>query len=185
MTGKTNDAISRYTLSAVLMCSLAGLAASPASAQDNNVQISGALVSEPCTLDAGTNTLTIALGSVIAKSLYSDSRTAPVPFIVTLTDCDTAIAKAVELTFNGTEDAALPGKLAASGEGGTGIGIGIATAEGVELPVNQSTPAFALQDGTTAISLQAWVEAEPNAVTQQSLTPGEFSAVATIDASYP
>lgn len=185
MTGKTNDAISRYALSAMLMCSLAGLAASPASAQDNNLQISGTLVSEPCTLDADSNTLTVAFGAVIAKSLYRDSRTTPVPFAVTLTDCDTSIAQAVELTFSGTEDAALPGKLAASGEGGTGIAIGIETAEGVELPINTTTPAFALQEGTTAINLQAWVQAEPEAIAQRSLIAGDFSTVATIGASYP
>lgn len=185
MACKMTDAISQHTLSVMLMCLLAGFNVMQANALDNNLQISGTLVSEPCTLDADSNTLTVAFGAVIAKSLYRDSRTTPVPFAVTLTDCDTSIAQAVELTFSGTEDAALPGKLAASGEGGTGIAIGIETAEGVELPINTTTPAFALQEGTTAINLQAWVQAEPEAIAQQSLIVGDFSAVATIGASYP
>ncbi|MEN4978167.1 fimbrial protein [Erwinia billingiae] len=186
MTDSMKEAISRGTLLMMLMCLLTGLPVPQATAVDyNNLQISGALVSEPCKLDAGNNTLSVAFGSVIAKSLYSDSRTKPVPFAVTLTDCDTSIAQAVNLTFSGIEDAALPGRLAASGEGGTGIGIGIETVEGVELPINQATPVFALQNGTTLINLQAWVQAEPDAIDHQSLIPGEFNAVATLDASYP
>ncbi len=176
---------SAHILSWVVMCLLFSSHPFPAVAQDKNLQISGTLVNEPCTMNPDNNTLSVAFGSVIEKTLYSDSRTKPVPFKVTLTDCDTSIAKSLNLTFSGTEDAALPGMLAASGDGGKGIAIGIATAEGVSLPVNQTTPAFALQDGTTVINLQAWVEAEPDVIAQQSLISGEFSAVATIDASYP
>ncbi len=184
MTNNMNSAFSRRVLSAGLLCLLAGFSARQASALDDNLQITGTLVSEPCTLDVSSDLL-VNFGSVITPQLYRDSRTEGVPFKVSLLDCDTAIGEQVNLTFSGDESSVLPGKLAASGDGGTGIAIGLETLDGAAVQLNQLTPTFALQDGTTAISLQAYVQAEPEAIAQHSLVPGSFSANATISASYP
>lgn len=181
----TNKTVSLYTIFLGLIFLLVGLSVRPARAVDNNLQISGALVSEPCTLDVKGNTLSVDFGTVIEKSLYSDTRTHGVPFTVTLTDCDTSLGSDVNLTFGGEESIPLPGLLVATGAGASGIAIGIETPEGVSLPLNTPTKAFPLQNGTTAIVLQAYVQAEPDAITARSLVPGEFTAAATIDASYP
>lgn len=154
-------------------------------ALENNVHIDGTLVSEPCTLDPDGNTLTVDFGSVVMKGLYKDTRTAAIPFIITLTDCDTTLGKDVVLQLNGDESVALPGMLAAKGAGGVGIAIGLETPEGIAIAFNKQTPAFAIADGTTQIPLQAWVQAEPDAIKNKSLVAGEFSAAATLDVSYP
>ncbi|MEI9482397.1 fimbrial protein [Enterobacter cancerogenus] len=169
------------TTALVLALFTAGLA----SALDNNLQISGTLVTEPCSLDVNNNTLTVDFGTIIEKGLYKDVRTPGFPLTITLTECDISLGKLVNLTFTGAESAALPGYLATTGAGSTGVAIGIETPDGVNLPLNKATPGYALQDGTTQIALQAYVEAEPEAIKNQSLVPGEFSATATIDAEYP
>lgn len=185
MTNKKNGTSAYPVLLIGLVCLLAGLRTDQTRAMDNNLQITGALVSEPCTLNVSDNTLSVEFGSVVEKTLYSDTRTHGVPFTVNLTDCDTSLGKLVNLTFSGAESTALPGLLDTTGDGSTGIAVGIETSEGVALPLNQPTQAFDLQDGTTAIVLQAYVQAEPETLSQHNLVPGDFSAVATIDASYP
>lgn len=185
MTKILNGTLPLRALTVGLMCLLVDFNVQQANALDNNLQIGGTLVSEPCTLDVNDNTLLVDFGTVLDNTLYKDTRTLGLPFRVTLTDCDTSLAKSVNLTFSGQESVALPGLLITSGSGATGIAIGIETLDGVALPVNHPTPSYDLQDGTTAINLQAYVQAEPKALEQHSLVPGSFSAVATIDASYP
>lgn len=157
----------------------------PAQALDNNLQISGTLVTEPCTLDVNNNTLAVDFGTVIEKGLYKDVRTPSVPLTITLTECDISLGKTVNLTLTGAESTSLTGYLATTGPGSAGVVIGIETPEGINQPVNKAMTGLALNDGTTQIVLQAYVQAEPEAIKNQSLVPGAFSATATIDAEYP
>lgn len=153
-----------------------------ATALDNNLQIGGTLVAEPCNIDSDVP-LEVDFGTVIIKGLYSNIRTAPAPFIINLTECDISLGKDVTLLFRGNENLALPGLLAADAM--AGIAIGIEQPDGKALPVNQMTPAYKLQNGTTSIALQAYVEAEPQTITDHSLVPGDFTATATIEVAYP
>lgn len=157
----------------------------PSQALEKNLQISGKLVTEPCTLDVNNNTQTIDFGTVIEKGLYKDVRSPGVPLTISLTECDINLGKTVNLTLAGAESKPLPGYLIATGSGSAGVAIGIETPEGKNLPINKSMTGFALNDGTTDIVLQAYVQAEPDAIKNQSLVPGAFSATATIDAEYP
>lgn len=161
------------------------MTAQSAQALDNNLQIGGTLVSEPCTLDPAQNTLTVDFGPIIMKGLYKEARTASIPFMITLSDCDTTLGKTVAITLSGDESKALPGMLAAKGTGGSGIAVGLETPEGIGVAINKEMPAYTLQNGATQIPLQAWIEAEPDAIKNQSLIAGEFSATATLDVRYP
>lgn len=170
---------------ALLLLLLGLLMDGPAQALENNLQISGTLVTEPCTLDVNNNTLAVDFGTVIEKGLYKDVRTPGVPLTITLTECDISLGKTVNLTLTGAESTPLTGYLATTGAGSAGIAIGIETLEGVNQPVNKAMTGLALNDETTQIVLQAYVQAEPEAIKNQSLVPGAFSATATIDAEYP
>ncbi|MNF15674.1 Fimbrial adapter PapK precursor [compost metagenome] len=59
------------------------------------------------------------------------------------------------------------------------------TPEGVALSFNQPTPAWNLTSGTNSFKLMAYVAAEPAAIQNQSITPGDFSATATFELAYP
>lgn len=155
-----------------------------AQALDNNLNITGNLVAEPCTIDT-SKPLEVDFKTVILKGLYSEGQSPAVPFNVELKACDTAMGQSASLTFKGTESQALPGLIVAEGAGSSGIAIGMEQPDGTALPFNQATPAYALQDGTTTIALMAYVKAEPQAIASQTLTPGAFTATATFEVAYP
>lgn len=171
-----------FTFAALVTVLLSGL--HTAEALDNNLNITGNLVAEPCTIDTD-KPLEVDFKTVILKSLYSQGRSPSVPFHVELKECDTAMGQSASLTFKGAESLALPGLITAEGSGGQGIAIGMEQPDGTALPFNQATPAYALQDGTTTIALAAYIQAEPNAITDQTLTPGDFTATATFEVAYP
>lgn len=166
------------------------LAVSPVRALDNNLSVTGTLVTEPCALDVDQNTLTVDFGTVIKKGLYGEP-TRPQPLTVTLTGCDLSLGASVSLVFTGTESSGLPGYLAATGDGGAGVAIGLETLDGTAIPVNAVSPVYDLAanlqaDGATVLlPLQAFVQAEPDAIRDHSLVSGDFSATAVIAATYP
>lgn len=91
------------------------------------------------------------------------------------------MGQSASLTFVGKESGPLPGLISAQGAGGAGIAIGMSQPDGTPLPFNKATPAYALQEGTTTLVLEAYVQAEPQAITAQTLTPGDFTATATFE----
>ncbi|WP_227718565.1 fimbrial protein [Morganella morganii] len=64
-----------------------------------------------------------------------------------------------------------------------GLAIGIETPAG-PLPLNKPAR-HALSDGTTTLNFQGYVQAEPDAVKDKTLTTGVLSATATFEISYP
>lgn len=153
-------------------------------ATENNLAFNGTLVTEPCNLDPETTDVVVDFGTVIKKGLYLNNRTNAELFSITLTDCDTTLGEKVEMTFKGAESDELPGMLAVAGEA-KGVAIGMATKEGRPLPFNQPVPAMLLNDGTTNLTFQAWVEGEPEAIKDESIISGAFSAIATFEIDYP
>lgn len=171
-------------LCALILMLLAASATRDAQALENNLHFSGALVSEPCNLEPQDSELSVSFGSVVEKYLYLNTRTKSVPFTINLKDCDTRLGDKVVLTFKGTENGALPGLLAVTGSA-TGIAIGMETSDGTALPFNQPTPEYTLTNGANSLVLQAYVQGEPEAIAQQKITPGDFTAAATFELAYP
>lgn len=174
----------RVSFCALSVALLAAINVNEAQALDNNLHFSGTLVSEPCNLDPQTSDITVDFSSVVEKYLYQNTRTLGVPFVVNLTDCDISLGNKVTMTFKGTESSVLPGLLAVTGTA-KGIAIGMETPEGTKLPFNQPTPEYALVTGSNQFILHAYVQGEPVAIAQQTITPGDFSATATFELAYP
>lgn len=174
----------RVPLCVLSLALLAAINVNEARALDNNLHFSGSLVSEPCNLDPQTSDITVDFSSVVEKYLYQNTRTQGMPFVVNLTDCDISLGNKVTMTFKGTENSALPGLLAVTGTA-KGIAIGMETPEGTALPFNQPTPEYAITTGNNQITLQAYVQGEPVAIAQKTITPGDFSATATFELAYP
>lgn len=152
---------------------------------EDNLQFRGALVAEPCVIPPGEENIALDFGTVISKYLYANQRTKSEPFILHLTECDPAIAGSVSVTFSGVESAALPGLLAPdAGSAAKGIAIGIETASGSAQPLNKPSPSAALLAGDNRLSWQAFVQGEPAALADKSLTPGAFTATATFSLDY-
>ncbi|EGT3573385.1 fimbrial protein [Citrobacter sp. ANG330] len=154
---------------------------------ENNVQISGQLVAEPCTLSTDSSAITLDFGNLVSKYFYQTSRTPGEPFAIVLTECDTSLGNSATVTFKGTESVALPGLLVPDDGDTHGIAFGIETDEGSPQPLalNQPSPVFALANGTNTLALRGYVQAEPDAIAAQSLTAGPFIATATFQIDYP
>lgn len=153
-------------------------------AGENNLQLNGTLVSDPCELDPQTSDLIIDFKSVIEKNLYSDIRTPGQPFTLNLINCDTALGQQVSFTFTGPESPTLPGLLAVTGTA-AGIAIGLESGNGSNLAINKPTTSQALADGLNSFTFKAYVTALPEALQNHTLIAGDFSATATVEMAYP
>lgn len=169
-----------------LVSLLAALATAPAWAgEGKNVHLYGTLVAEPCVIPPGEEEITLDFGTVIDKYLYLNTRTQGQPFSIHLTECDLSLGRMVNVIFLGTENTALPGLLAIDGVSqATGIGIGLETQQAKPVPINRASNKYLLQSGDNRIALKAYVQGEPDAIRNQSIERGPFSATATFSLEY-
>lgn len=154
---------------------------------DSQVDFDGTLIEDPCTLAVGTqgSEQTVDFGTVINKYLYANTRSPVQTFTILLQDCDTSLGKTVSFIFHGTEDTVQPGLLALDPTSGAqGVAIGLASADGTPLPLNEASGTSTLNDGDTQISFQTYVQASPTAILNNAIVVGEFSATATFEMVY-
>ncbi|CAI1124201.1 Major MR/P fimbria protein precursor [Serratia quinivorans] len=151
-----------------------------------NMRLFGEVVMEPCALLPGDENISLDFGTVVEKYLYLNQRTHGKPFQLHLTGCDVQPGSGVTLTFSGTPNVALPGLLALDGGSqASGIAIGMETVAGKMLPFNEVSEVYPLTPGDNVITLQAYVQGEPDALNNQGIRHGNFSAVATFSLAYP
>ncbi|WP_454889845.1 fimbrial protein [Serratia quinivorans] len=154
-------------------------------AGENNVYLHGALVAEPCVIPPGDEEIPLDFGTIIDKYLYLNTRTLGQAFEIHLEECDLTLGKTVSVTFTGTENSTLPGLLALDGGStATGIAIGLETPSAKRLPLNQASDKSLLQAGSNIIALTAYVQGEPQAITNHSIGRGAFTATATFNLEY-
>lgn len=154
-------------------------------AADNNVHLYGALVAEPCVIAPGDEEVQLDFGTIVDKYLYKYTRTQGQAFEIRLTECDLTIGKVVKVTFTGMENVQLPGLLALDGGSeATGIAIGLETPSAQPLVINKESESFPLQDGNSTIALKAYVQGEPQAITDHAIGRGGFTTTATFNLEY-
>lgn len=151
----------------------------------DNVTLKGTLVSAACKIKAGDEALVVDLGEVGSADLYYHGRTAGKTLLIHLEDCDTGISDSVTTTFSGNESARLPGFLALDGTLDHGVAIGLESLVGIPLPLNVVGDRQALSNGANVIALKAFVKAEPQAIANRSIKPGQYTAVSTFTLGYP
>ncbi|WP_413483133.1 fimbrial protein [Morganella psychrotolerans] len=162
--------------SGLLMCS---------AAYSTDVEIKGQLVFEPCTLSAKSESISLSFGTIVKNYFYTADKTPSEPFSIELENCDTGIGNEAFVTFRGTESSALPGLLVPDNGSLPGFAIGVETPEGALLPLNTTSPAYALSDGATTLNFQGYIQAEPDAIKDKTLVTGDLSATATFEITYP
>lgn len=159
----------------------------PAFSTENNLQISGELVAEPCTLDTASSDISLDFGNLVSKYFYQTSRTPGEPFAIVLTECDISLGSSATVTFKGSESNELPGLLVPDDGDTHGIAFGIETDEEPPrlLALNKASPIFTLANGTNTLALRGYVQAEPAAIAAKSVLAGAFIATATFEIEYP
>lgn len=151
----------------------------------SNVEISGNLVTEPCSLDAGSQLIPINYNNIVAKYFYRTARMPGLEFSIKLIDCDISLGTQAIFTFTGTESLALPGFLTPDDGDTHGIAFGIETMDGDLVPVNQPSSIFTLIDGTNELKLKGFIQAEQEAIDKQTILTGPFTGTATFEITYP
>ncbi|MBW5812532.1 fimbrial protein [Yersinia kristensenii] len=152
----------------------------------DNMRLHGALVTGPCVIAPGDENVQLDFSVVADKYLYLNGRIAGQQFQLHLTDCDINAGNSVKVAFSGVENTQLPGLLALSkGSKASGIAIGLETTAGKGIPLNNN-PAIVqeLSNGNNVITLQAYVQAEPEAMNNHTIGRGAFSATVNFDMEY-
>ncbi|EOV8484581.1 fimbrial protein [Klebsiella aerogenes] len=152
---------------------------------ESNLHLFGALVAEPCVIPPGEEDITLDFGTIVDKYIYQNGRTSSESFNLHLTECDLSLGKTVKATFMGTESNTLPGFLALNvGSQASGVAIGLETQQGKQLLINETSEQYILQEGENLISLNAYVQGEPEAIRNKDIGRGSFSATATFSLEY-
>lgn len=151
----------------------------------DNLNIKGVLVEEACSIRPEDEALELDFETT-TRELYLNARTSGKAFQIHLEGCDTSIGDFVTTTFSGNESLVLPGLLALSaGSAAKGVVIGLETPENKPLPLNVASDQQALRNGSNLIEFKAFVRGEPEALKDQTIVAGRFSAVSTFTLSYP
>lgn len=162
----------------LLMCASAQAA--------DNLSFIGNLVVEACTIRPGDEALQVGLRDAYSHELYLNSRTTGQVFEIHLEGCDTRLSDSVTTTFTGIESAELPGLLKLDGGSlASGIAIGLETVANKPLPLNVASDRQELSDGANIISLKAYIRAEPKAISDRLIGPGDFTTTSTFTLEYP
>ncbi|QPG61861.1 type 1 fimbrial protein [Pseudomonas sp. BIGb0427] len=170
------------------MTTVACLAAAcwlPASfADEDNMYFRGTLAEEPCTLAVEDQAIELDFSSVSDKDLYLNRRTLARPIVLHLQSCDMSLGKRlVSITFSGTESTELPGLLVLQGDT-QGVAIGLETARGTALALNQLQPLAELASGDNLIGFSAYLQGEPEALANRTIGLGALEASLTFALSY-
>lgn len=164
----------------------------PVHSVENNIQITGNLVTEPCSLAPESADIPLDFGTIVGKYFQTAKRTPGIRFSIKLIDCDASMGNSATVTFLGAESGSLPGLLATNNGEENGLAFGIETLPDAEsevapqlIPINKPSPLFLLSNNESVIALQGYIEAEPEAIETNTLKPGPFAVTATFKVDYP
>ncbi|HGM5492525.1 TPA: fimbrial protein [Serratia fonticola] len=152
----------------------------------DNMRLHGTLVAQPCVIAPGDELVQLDFGTVIDKHLYHYQKTASEVFKLRLSKCDLSLGTTVQITLSGDENPALPGLLALDASSqASGIAIGIESIEGKAMRLNQpGEQRYPLSAGDNYLRMQAYVQAEPEAMINKTINRGPFRATMTFALSY-
>jgi type 1 fimbria pilin len=178
-------------MTAVVALILSALPSVPALAMGEliggDLSFKGEVVAYPCSIAPESERVPVDFGEISTKSLYINGKSTPVPFTIKLQDCNPNLLNTVSVTFSGIENPNLPDHLAirptAPGNA-SGVGIGLLEADDTPLRLGIPSTAAAISDTTMQLNFQAFIEAEPDALSSGSLTTGPFTATAYYLLSY-
>ncbi len=149
-----------------------------------DVRIRVNVIAEACNIRPGDENIQLDFGTVIKKYLYINTRTHSKPFAIHLIDCDPSIAKTVTVKLTGQESTALPGLLAFNPSSmARGAALGLEHADGSAFPINGSDT-YTVPTGDLTLNYQAYVQGEPDAIQNNSIVGGNFSATAIYSLDY-
>ena len=182
-----------------LACGACWLLAGTAQAADGQIEFTGSVTDNACTITTGDVNKSVTLDPVriadFAPTVGSVLTDKAKPFSISLDNCSTATRKNVAITFSGQQDSTDPTLLGLTGENQVrGIAIQIADARnGNKLPLNTPTADYDLRAQSNTFDFTAAYvrtvadtttgEGE-DAVTTSGIGTGQVHALASFDVTY-
>ena len=171
--------------SIITALALAALASSGTAQAADNMTFGGSLRAHACTLHPDDGQIAIDFGEVGNRDLYLSGSTPDVPFHLRLLNCNTQVAQNVEVTFSGAANGKIPGALALDG-GSTAKGIAILLKDASLQPLPLGTAYTGrLSQGETTLTFNRSLQVEPDALANNGIVPGSFTASGTFSLLYP
>jgi major type 1 subunit fimbrin (pilin) len=180
-----------------LACGASWLLAGTAQAADGQIQFTGSVTDNACTITTGDVNKSVTMDAVrIADFGATVGSTAkPKEFSISLDNCSFATMKNVAITFSGQQDASDPTLLGLTGENQVkGIAIKIADARnGNAVPLNAATADYKLRAQSNTFNFTAaYVRTAADvttgtgdaAVTTSGIGTGQVNALASFDVTY-
>lgn len=180
-----------HRMTVILACLLTIFAVSPSWAQGEliggDLSFKGMVIAYPCSIAPESEQVPVDFGKISTKSMYINGKTTPVPFTITLQDCTPGVFSSVTVTFSGEANGNLPDRLAIKpttpGNAG-GVGVGLLEADNTPVRLNVATTPTPVNDTVLQLNFQAFVEAEPQALANGTISTGPFTATANYTLNY-
>ncbi|MBL0573296.1 fimbrial protein [Aeromonas hydrophila] len=129
-----------------------------ANAADGTVNFIGEITDETCTIDTGSQNLTVNLGKVSKSSLdgAAGKKSSPTGFQLNLTSCPATVT-GTTVKFDGTADSNNSNLLKLTQDAGvaTGVGIEIADKVGTAIPLYSESMVYPLAAGSNSLNFVA------------------------------
>lgn len=181
-----------------LACGACWLLAGTAQAADGQIEFTGSVTDNACTITTGDVNKSVSLeqvriadfGTAVGSVLKDKAK----PFSITLDNCSTETRKNVAITFSGQQDATDPTLLGLTGENQVrGIAIQIGDRDGKKIDLNKPSADFDLRAQNNTLDFTAayvrtvadtTVGTGDEATTTSGIGTGQVHALASFDVTY-
>ncbi|AVF33433.1 fimbrial protein [Rahnella sikkimica] len=155
---------------------ISGLIATPVSAYDVLVSVTGSLYGNTCTVSVDSKEITVPLGTIATRQFGESGAVSNVktPFSINLEDCGPTFS-GVKISFTGTPDTHNPELLKTEDNGATGVAVQLLDNRSVAIPLGTSTEAYG-SAGAESVQMKFFARLAANG---EAVNPGSVSAVAT------
>lgn len=151
----------------------------------DNMQFSGTLRAHACSLHPDDGEINIDFGEIGTRDLYLQGGTPPQPFEIRLIDCNLAVASEVQVTFSGTPNTKIHGALALDVTSkASGFAIVLSNFDHTPISLG-STFTLPLVKGSNILQFYRQLQVEPDALLNDTITSGDFTANSTFTLIYP
>lgn len=152
-----------------------------------DINFRGTVVALGCSIVPSSKNVVVDFGDISTLTLYAEKKSAPQAFKIELQGCSSEIFKSITVTFSGTRNTSMPDRLAItslSPNSASGIGIGLEENNGTVIALDTPTSATAISDATMQLDFKAFVEGEPDALSNKTMQTGAFRATANYILNY-
>jgi type 1 fimbria pilin len=165
----------------IMILITAGLNLCNAQASDGDINITGNIIANTCTVSPDDKDKGVDMGKVASKQ-FADGATVvpPVSFTLSLVDCGTAVS-GVSVSFQGTQDTNNADLLALDTGGATGIGIAILDRNQALIPMNTQTKSIPIDASAETAVLQFYAQYTADGA---AILSGAANASATFNLVY-